>query len=260
MSLTQIIWSVIGQVSPAAAVSPTPADALLELSPTPLATVTPLLTPTPEVVDPSYAVRLIEFVIKGGPVMIPMILLAFFVFVLIVERYLYLVQINRGSRTFTLDFFKLWDAGKRAEATKLADDHPGPIARMLAAGIRAAHKDKETIRESMQEQALGDAPALNRFMAVIATIGTLMPIMGLLGTVTGMIKTFEVITIKGTGDPKALAGGISEALITTETGLIFAIPIILFHTFLSGRIERYLNDMEKFATRLLAGIKNNDGE
>lgn len=260
MSILHIIWSVVGQASPAATVSPAPIEALAAISPTPMISPTPLPLPPPEIVDPNFAVRLFEFIAKGGPVMIPMILLAFFVFVLIVERYLYLVQINRGSKNFTVDFFAQWDAGKRHDATRLADEHAGPIARMLAAGIRAADKDKETIRESMQEQALDEAPALNRFMAVIATVGTIMPIMGLLGTVTGMIKTFEVITVKGTGDPKALAGGISEALITTETGLIFAIPILLFHTFLSGRIDKYLNEMEKFATRLLAGIKNNSGE
>jgi len=256
LNLTHILWTAVAQVSPTP--TPTPADLTPALSPT------PLLTPTPppiEAIEPNFAVRLLEFVAKGGPVMIPMIMLAFLVFVLIVERYLYIRQINRGSAKFTGEFFSLWDSGKADAAAKAAENHEGPIARMLAAGIKAVGKGKQTMREAMQEQALSETPALNRFMSTIATIGTIMPIMGLLGTVTGMIKTFEVITVKGTGDPKALAGGISEALITTETGLIFAIPILLFHTFLSNRVDRYLNEMEKFATRLLASITgNNSGE
>ena len=264
MNITHVLFSIIAQVSPTPPAGPgsVPAEAVALVSPSPLVMSTPLPIPTPppEVLEPNFAVRLLEFVGKGGPVMIPMIMLAFLVVVLIVERYLYLRQINRGSVGFTKNFFDLWNSGQIEKASTLAQENEGPIANMLAAGLRAIDRGKQTMREAMQEQALSEAPALNRFMAIIATVGTIMPIMGLLGTVTGMIKTFEVITVKGTGDPKALAGGISEALITTETGLIFAIPILLFHTFLSGRIDRYFNEMEKYATRVLSSIRGGNGE
>lgn len=255
-SLAMLLISVVGQVSPTPGASPTPAEM------TPAFTATPLATPVAELVgstDASFAVRLIEFIVKGGPVMIPMIFLAFVVVVLIVERYLYLRQVNRGSVAFTNEFFSIWESGDKPGAQKLAKSHDGAIARMMASAVSAIDNGKQAMREAMQEQALDEMPALNRFMSVIGTIGTIMPIMGLLGTVTGMIRTFEVITVQGTGDPKALAGGISEALITTQTGLIFAIPILLFHTFLSARVDRYLNSMEKSATRLLAGIKDQNG-
>jgi len=252
------VLATISQASPTPAASPIPGDVTPALTATPLATpLAEAVTPLSEAVaDPGFAVRLLEFIVKGGPVMIPMILLAFVVIVLIVERYLYLRQINKGSTQFSVDFFRLWDAGNRVDAHTLAKKHDGAIARMMAGALGSLERGKQAIREAMQEQALDEMPALNRFMSAIGTIGTIMPIMGLLGTVTGMIKTFEVITVKGTGDPKALAGGISEALITTQTGLIFAIPILLFHTFLAARIDRYLNEMEKNATRLLAGLKD----
>ncbi len=120
------------------------------------------------------------------------------------------------------------------KAKELANSHPGPIARMMRQGIANLGRSKDDIRESIQEAAMAEVPRLEKWLSTIAVIGTMMPIMGLLGTVTGMISTFDVITVKGTSDPKALAGGISEALITTQTGLIFALPIILLHNVLAS--------------------------
>lgn len=273
------VCMVIGQLSPTPAPTPTPeakafgaglpaaaeklVGNLFPPPPTPTpepAVLTPLVEAAEAVVEPGFAERLLNFIHDGGPVMFPMLFLAFVVVVLIVERFLYLRQINKGLGAFTAKFFGLWEGEKKAEATRAVREHGSIVANMLAAGIRNEDKGKQSMREAMQEQALAEMPMLNRFMSTIAVIGTLMPIMGLLGTVTGMISTFEVITVKGTGDPKALAGGISEALITTETGLIFAIPILLFHTFLSNRVDRFLTEMEKNATRLLAGLRDKGGE
>ena len=93
-------------------------------------------------------------------------------------------------------------------------------------------------------------PRLERFLAILAIFGAIAPLLGLLGTVTGMIDTFRVITLYGTGDPRMMSGGISEALITTELGLAVAIPIMLFHTFLSRRVDHLVGDMEEKAVAL----------
>ena len=215
------------------------------------------LTPTPPPVpDPGFVLNLIDTIQKGGVVMIPMILLSIFVFALIVERGLFLRYMRQRSAPFMDAFFLHWNSGEREAAISEAENHEGPIARMLRSGISQLDASKENIRESLRQAALAEMPGINRFLSTIAVIGTMMPILGLLGTVSGMISTFEVITVKGTGDPKALAGGISEALITTQTGLIFALPILLLHNFLANRVELYLNMMETAASRFLVQIQS----
>jgi biopolymer transport protein ExbB len=87
-------------------------------------------------------------------------------------------------------------------------------------------------------------------MALLAVLGAVAPLLGLLGTVTGMIETFRIITVHGTGDPKLMSGGISEALVTTELGLAVAIPVMLLHTVLSRRVDHVIGDMEKQAVHM----------
>lgn len=213
-------------------------------------------TPPPVPVDPGFALNLIETIQKGGVVMIPMIMLSIFVFSLIVERAIFLRYMRRRSGPFVVDFFAHWDKGEFDQAKSVAENHDGPIARMLRSGLTMIKSSKENVREALHQAALSEMPGLDRFMSTIGVIGTMMPILGLLGTVTGMISTFEVITVKGTGDPKALAGGISVALITTQTGLIFALPILLLHNFLQNRVDHYVNMMETAASRFLVQIKS----
>jgi len=197
------------------------------------------------------AQQLIETIHRGGIVMYPMIALAFLVFFLIVERWLYLRSAYNRSEEFAKRFFPLLQKGKLDEAKALIPEYKCPIARMVAAGMENMELSKEDMRGVLHEVALADIPKLERFLNVIAVIGTMMPILGLLGTVTGMIATFDVITVKGTGDPRALAGGISQALITTEAGLVFALPIILLHSVLSARVDRLLAEMERAQTAFL---------
>jgi len=107
----------------------------------------------------------------------------------------------------------------------------------------------------LQESILHELPRVERGLSVLAVLGAIAPLLGLLGTVSGMIDTFRVITLFGTGDPKMMSGGISEALITTELGLAVAIPIMLFHTFLSRRVEHIVGEMEEKAVFLTNSIQ-----
>ena len=127
----------------------------------------------------------------------------------------------------------------------------GSTARVLGATIRNLDRDREHVEDIVSESILHENSHLNRFGAVIMVIAAVSPLLGLLGTVTGMIATFDVITEFGTGDPKLLSGGISIALVTTELGLIVAIPLLLFGNLLSGWAERIKNDMEKAALRVI---------
>ena len=209
---------------------------------------------TPPPVDPGFAINMIDTIQKGGVIMIPMIILSIFVFALIVERAIFLRSVRKNSEPFLKSFFQFWDNGEFDQAKKIAENHQGPIARVLRNGLSFIGGNKENIMEALHQGAMMEMPTLNRFLSTISVIGTMMPILGLLGTVSGMISTFDVITVKGTGDPKALAGGISEALITTQTGLIFALPILLLHNFLQNRVDNYVNQMEGAASRFLVKI------
>lgn len=127
----------------------------------------------------------------------------------------------------------------------------GSISRVVASAIRNLDRDREHLEDIVSESILHESAHLNRFGAFIMVIAAVSPLLGLLGTVTGMISTFDVITEFGTGDPKLLSGGISIALVTTELGLIVAIPMLVFGNLLSGWAEGIKDDMEKATLRVI---------
>ncbi|MBS3744517.1 MAG: MotA/TolQ/ExbB proton channel family protein [Wenzhouxiangellaceae bacterium] len=141
--------------------------------------------------------------------------------------------------------------GDRATALEVLKQKKGSTARVVSATIRNLDRDREHVEDIVSESILHENTHLNRFGALIIVIAAVSPLLGLLGTVTGMIATFDVITEFGTGDPKLLSGGISIALVTTELGLIVAIPMLLFGNLLSGWAERIKDDMEQAALRVI---------
>ena len=141
--------------------------------------------------------------------------------------------------------------GDRNAALEVLKRKKGSTARVVSATIRNLDRDREHVEDIVSESILHENSHLNRFGALIIVIAAVSPLLGLLGTVTGMIATFDVITEFGTGDPKLLSGGISIALVTTELGLIVAIPMLLFGNLLSGWAERIKDDMEQAALRVI---------
>jgi biopolymer transport protein ExbB len=144
--------------------------------------------------------------------------------------------------------------GNITEAEHRAKSIPGPAGAMLLEGARNARMPKELLDELMFEKILEVKPVLDRGLAMIGVTAAVAPLLGLLGTVTGMINTFKAITVFGTGDAKSLSSGISEALITTEYGLIVAIPALLLSAFLSRRVSGYLASLERLAINLVNGM------
>ncbi len=132
----------------------------------------------------------------------------------------------------------------------------GPVARGLETTLAHLDKPRSQVEEQFDECMLREAPKIERFGAALGVTAAVAPLLGLLGTVTGMIATFNVLTEQGAGDPKALAGGISEALITTELGLLVAIPALLLGTLLSGYASRLLGQMEWASLHLLNTLHN----
>jgi len=134
-----------------------------------------------------------------------------------------------------------------------------PLGRVLAAYESNQSADTETIELKLSEAALKEIPGLTKGLLFIKVISVVAPLMGLLGTVTGMIKTFQVITLYGAGDPKLMAGGISQALMTTVLGLVVAIPMVLLHTVVSGQSRRIINILQSQSAGLVARHSESHG-
>jgi len=130
-------------------------------------------------------------------------------------------------------------------------ENGSPLGRVLAAGLINRHLSRDLIRESIEENGRHVVHEMERFMNTLGTISTIAPLLGLLGTVIGMIRVFTAITVIGIGDPAQLAGGISEALITTAAGLTVAIPSLIFHRHLKRKIDELVVAMEQEAMKLV---------
>jgi biopolymer transport protein ExbB len=127
-----------------------------------------------------------------------------------------------------------------------------PLGRVLAAYEANRNADTETLELKLSEAALKEMPGLTKGLLFIKVVSVVAPLMGLLGTVTGMIQTFQVITLYGAGDPKLMAGGISQALMTTVLGLVVAIPMVLLHTIVSGQSKKIINILQSQSAGLVA--------
>jgi biopolymer transport protein ExbB len=161
---------------------------------------------------------------------------------------------RRGSvlpKKFLSEIEYLLKRQKLAEAQAACQKEDSPMARIIAAGLLHLGKGREVIKETMEEAGASEGVELRRYLGLLSMITTISPLLGLLGTISGMIKVFKVISIQGGGNPGTLAGGISEALIATAAGLTVAIPTIVIHRYLSSRSERLLHMMEEYATYIM---------
>ena len=137
------------------------------------------------------------------------------------------------------------------EARTYCQQHPSPLSRILFAGLQQYGNSRDLIKENMEERGKAEDLELKKYIGLLHTIASVSPLLGLLGTVSGMIKVFGTISVEGVGNPASLATGISEALITTAAGLTVAIPTFLGQRYLAGRAERFMHMLEEYATYLL---------
>jgi biopolymer transport protein ExbB len=197
---------------------------------------------------------------SGGIVMYPLAIVALWLAVLIVERLFILLRESRHSMQFCEQILGLCGAGDFEKAERLADKRKGIVSRILRVCLANRHQPPTVLDDAIQEAFLHELPRLERFLPSMRMLSSVAPMLGLLGTVTGIIATFDMITVVGGGKPRLLAGGISEALITTATGLAIAIPGLLAHSFLSSRIEGLIADAERFAASLSNVLKQKQSD
>ena len=194
---------------------------------------------------------LLDQIKNGGLLVWPILAIAVFALLMAVERAIFLKRVHDNADRVMGKVNTLAQQGRWDECDDMVREKKDrPVYNVLRAGLTARGEARETLESILQEAILKELPRLERFLPMLNMLGAVAPLVGLLGTVTGMISTFHVITLHGTGDPRMMSGGISEALITTMLGLAVAIPIMLAHTFLSRHVDHIVGDMEEKAVAL----------
>jgi Biopolymer transport proteins len=195
--------------------------------------------------------QFISSIKAGGVVMVPLLLLPVWAFVLIVLK---LVQFGRRRSLYAKQYKKVigfMDSNDPAQALSYIKSCKGTVAAILEQCLSHPHNTREAMEKSIREILINEVPQLGRYLNTLAVIAGAAPLLGLLGTISGMISLFGAVTHYGTGDPKFLAGGISEALITAKTGLAVAIPVLFIHDYLRNKKDQLQADIEKYAFRIL---------
>ena len=195
-----------------------------------------------------------EIIQAGGPVMWPIILCSVVALAIVLERLWSLQDRRVIPRELTDKVWKLIAAGQLQDKHVAALTANSPLGQVLAAGLSNRHRSREVIKEAIEDTGRHVAHDLERFLNPLATIAAISPLLGLLGTVAGIIAAFDAIAVQGTGDPRVLSGGIAEALITTAAGLIVAIPALVGYRYLRGKVDRLVIEMEKEALKLVQSL------
>lgn len=203
----------------------------------------------------AHSLSLWEQIPKGGPIVWPIIGIFGLAVLILLERLVYLFRVNIDADKLMHQLHFLIAQKKWADCEALCDKYKNkPVPKVLLAGICFKDMGRQDMENALQEAILGEVPKLERFLSTLGMLAAIAPLLGLLGTVTGMINTFHVITFYGTGDPKMMSGGISEALVTTMLGLSVAIPIMLCHTLLSRKVENIIAQMEEKAVAFVNAV------
>ena len=195
-----------------------------------------------------------EIVTAGGIVMVPIILCSILAVAITLER-LWTLREQRVVPAELADKVWQWVENRALSDKQIsALQQHSPLGRVLAAGLSNRHRDRAVMLEAIEDAGRHVVHDLERFLNTLGTIAAISPLLGLLGTVTGMIRTFKAITVAGVGNPAAMAGGISEALITTAAGLLVAIPALVAYRYLRGRVDALVIQIEKESIKLVQAI------
>ncbi|WP_462267526.1 MotA/TolQ/ExbB proton channel family protein [Desulfobacter sp.] len=199
-----------------------------------------------------HDLSLMDQIPKGGPIVWPILAILGLGALITLERIFFLLRrkirletVCRRIETQAKD--RNWDAC----AATCDQYRKNPVIRVIRSGVDSRNLPREDMENAVQEAILKEIPPMERFLSTMGMLAAIAPLLGLLGTVTGMIDTFHVITMHGTGDPRMMSGGISEALVTTMLGLSVAIPIMLSHTLLNRAVENCVGMMEEKAVALI---------
>ncbi len=195
-----------------------------------------------------------EIIKAGGPVMWPIITLSIIAAAILLERLWSLQDERVIPKELTEKVWKLVESGQLTDKHVAALGQNSALGQILAAGLASRHRGREHIKEAIEDTGRHVVHELERFLNMLGTIAAVSPLLGLLGTVIGIITAFNAITQQGVGDPKMLSGGIGQALIATAAGLIVAIPSLMGYRYLRGKVDGLVIAMEKEALKLVRSL------
>jgi len=194
---------------------------------------------------------LADWIVQGGIMMIPIILGSIVALAIIIERVIYLRKVRIETQRFMDKITRVVGANRIMEALVICDNTTGPMPAIVKSAIALHDRSREEIRQAVEETASREVARLEKYLPALGTIGTVSPLLELLGTVLGMIKSSNHLAIAGTSNPVGLIGGISEALITTAAGLFVAIPVVVCHNWFTNQVNMLVLDMETKTTEIL---------
>lgn len=202
-----------------------------------------------------------QVISQGGILMWPIAACSIVALAITIERFYSLRRATIDTREFMDTMRTILRQNRFQEAIDLCDQTDGPIARILKAGLLKHNRSKEDIRESIEDAGHLEIPRLERYLSALATCANIAPLLGLLGTVAGMIKAFgRIQDKKGQVNPADLAEGISNALVTTAAGLTVAIPTLVIYNYFVSRVDNMILEMEISSSELVELLTKNRGE
>ena len=200
-------------------------------------------------------ITMLQLIKAGGPIMYPILLCSMIALGIIIEKLIYFQSIKSDILKIKRDTLELIKVNKIKEAIILCDANRSPIAKIMKAGLLKFGSSREEIKESMEDASLFEIPKLESRLSALATIAHISPLLGLLGTVTGMASCFHTIQLRSSSmnpiSPGDLAGGIWEALLTTVAGLMIAIPAFVAYNYCVSYVNNIVLGMERAATELV---------
>ena len=204
---------------------------------------------------------LVDIIFQGGILMWPIMLCSIVGLAITIERIFALRRADIDTREFMDIMRQVLRQNRIREAIEICDETEAPVARIMKAGILKHNRSKDDIREAIEDAGRFEIPRLERYLSALATCANIAPLLGLLGTVSGMIKAFGQIQNKrGQVNPSDLAEGISNALVTTAAGLTVAIPMLVIYNYFVTRVDNMIVEMELSSSELIELLTRHHGE
>lgn len=194
---------------------------------------------------------LLDIFHKGGPLMYPILLCSILALAIFFERVWTYWGIQREATKLAYEIESLVQNNRVVEALAICKSRRTMMSSIFVVALNACGSPREQVKTLVEEVGSRHSSSLDRYLGLLGTIATISPLLGLLGTVLGMIRAFTQLSVDGIGSPATLGGGISEALITTATGLAVAIPTILLHKYLTSRSDSLSNHVEIYAMQMV---------
>ena len=210
---------------------------------------------------PDTEMQIFNVIMKGGILMIPIGLCSIVALAIIIERFFSLRRASIDTREFMDTMRQVLRQNRIQDAVEICDEVDAPMARIMRAGILKYNRTKEDIREAIEDAGHLEIPRLERYLSARATCANIAPLLGLLGTVAGMIKAFaQIQALEGQVSPSDLAEGIGNALVTTAAGLTVAIPTLVAYNYFVTRVENMILEMEISSSELIELLTRHRGE